>query len=92
MSKIELKKISIQIIIEIGIKRNIFSIIIVILITNRMVLVKFLNDSSVQPIESQWFQFYTPNQAKEIQEFWKSNAAVSSKMHYTLLCTSAGDK
>lgn len=44
---------------------------------NRMVLVKFLNDTQVQPLESQWFQFYTPNQDKEIQEFSKSNAAVS---------------
>lgn len=43
-----------------------------------MVLVKFLNDTQVQPLESAWFQFYTPNQDKEIQEFSQSNAAVSS--------------
>lgn len=48
-----------------------------LLIRERMVLVKFLNDTMVRPLESQWFQYYTPNQNEEIQEFSKSNAVVS---------------
>ncbi|XP_034105911.1 palmitoyl-protein thioesterase 1 [Drosophila albomicans] len=33
----------------------------------RLVLVKFLNDTIVQPKESQWFQFYEPGQDQHIQ-------------------------
>ena len=29
-------------------------------------MVKFLNDTIVQPKESQWFEFYKPGQDKEI--------------------------
>lgn len=43
----------------------------------RFVLVKFANDTIVQPIETEWFQFYTPNQDKQIQPLAESNAAVS---------------
>lgn len=42
----------------------------------RFVLVKFSNDTIVQPVESEWFQFYTPNQDKTIQPFAESNAVV----------------
>lgn len=57
----------------------IFQNLFVIIIPIRLVLVKFLNDTCVQPPDTQWFQFYTPNQAKEIQAFSESNAAVSTK-------------
>lgn len=43
----------------------------------RFVLVKFLQDTIVQPIDTEWFQFYVPNQDKQIQAFSESNAAVS---------------
>ena len=32
----------------------------------RFVMVKFINDTIVQPKESQWFEFYKPGQDKEI--------------------------
>lgn len=38
---------------------------------------KFNNDTIVQPIATEWFQFYVPNQDKQIQAFSESNAAVS---------------
>ncbi|XP_055305149.1 palmitoyl-protein thioesterase 1 isoform X1 [Sitodiplosis mosellana] len=41
---------------------------------NKFVLVKFSNDTIVQPIDTEWFQFYTPNQDKVIQPFAESNA------------------
>lgn len=44
----------------------------------RFVLVKFANDTIVQPVDSEWFQFYTPNQDKIIQPLAESNAAVSN--------------
>ncbi|KAH8386449.1 hypothetical protein KR093_000606, partial [Drosophila rubida] len=33
----------------------------------KLVLVKFLNDTIVQPRESQWFEFYAPGQDQQIQ-------------------------
>lgn len=36
------------------------------------VMVKFLKDSMVQPKDSEWFAFYTPGQAKEIQNLTES--------------------
>ncbi|XP_017086122.1 palmitoyl-protein thioesterase 1 [Drosophila eugracilis] len=38
----------------------------------RFVMVKFLNDTIVQPKESQWFQYYTTGQDKVIQPFNES--------------------
>ncbi|XP_016984706.1 palmitoyl-protein thioesterase 1 [Drosophila rhopaloa] len=38
----------------------------------KFVMVKFLNDTIVQPKESQWFQFYTSGQDKVIQPFKES--------------------
>lgn len=48
----------------------------------RFVLVKFSNDTIVQPIDTEWFQFYEPNQDKKIQAFSESNAAVSMQFQY----------
>lgn len=42
---------------------------------NKFVLVKFTEDEIVQPIDTEWFQFYTPNQDKIIQPLAESNAA-----------------
>lgn len=53
-----------------------------ILILHRFVLVKFSNDTVVQPVDTEWFQFYVPGQDKEIQALSESNAAVSK---YNLL-------
>ncbi|XP_037936348.1 palmitoyl-protein thioesterase 1-like [Teleopsis dalmanni] len=39
----------------------------------KFVMVKFLNDTIVQPKESQWFEFYTPGQDKEILPLKKSH-------------------
>lgn len=38
---------------------------------------KFLNDTMVQPIDSQWFEFYVPGQDRAIQPLAESRAAVS---------------
>lgn len=59
---------------------------IAIWILYRFVLVKFLQDTIVQPIDTEWFQFYVPNQDKNIQAFSESNAAVSmqSRSHVQL--------
>lgn len=46
----------------------------------RFVLVKFANDTIVQPIDTEWFQFYVPNQDKKIQAFSESSAAVSIQL------------
>lgn len=45
--------------------------------TFRFVLVKFRKDTIVQPIETEWFQFYTPNQDQVIQPLAESAVAVS---------------
>lgn len=45
--------------------------------SKRFVLVKFNQDTIVQPIETEWFQFYTPYQDKVIQPLAENNAAVS---------------
>jgi len=37
-------------------------------------MVMFLNDTIVQPKESQWFQFYTSGQDRIIQPFNESKA------------------
>lgn len=42
-------------------------------------LVKFTEDTIVQPRETQWFQFYTPNQDKEIQPLERSIVMVCSR-------------
>ncbi|MBN3305868.1 PPT1 thioesterase, partial [Amia calva] len=39
---------------------------------NKLVLVKFLKDSMVDPRESEWFGFYKPGQAKETQTLQES--------------------
>lgn len=36
------------------------------------VMVKFLNDSMVQPIESEWFGFYAPGQSQKIRPLQQS--------------------
>lgn len=55
-------------------------------------MVKFLKDKMVQPIDSQWFQFYAPNQDKIIQPLAESNAAVSdfnfNEWYQCLMCIS----
>lgn len=33
----------------------------------KLVLVKFLNDTMVQPTESSWFGYYSPGQDREVQ-------------------------
>lgn len=43
----------------------------------RFVLVKFRQDTIVQPIETEWFQFYSPNQDQIIQPLAESAVAVS---------------
>ncbi|XP_011167607.1 palmitoyl-protein thioesterase 1 [Solenopsis invicta] len=37
-----------------------------------LVLVKFENDSMVEPVETEWFGFYKPGQAKEVQKLQES--------------------
>lgn len=37
-----------------------------------MVLVKFANDTMVEPVESEWFGFYKPGQADEVQSLQNS--------------------
>lgn len=49
-------------------------------------MVKFTKDDMVQPIESEWFQFYKPGQDREIQPFAESNAAVSTSGIILLFC------
>lgn len=44
---------------------------------------KFTKDSMVQPIASEWFQFYAPNQDKVIQPLSENRAAVSSTLNAT---------
>lgn len=44
---------------------------------NRFVLVKFNGDTIVQPIATEWFEFYVPKQDKEILPLAKSRVAVS---------------
>lgn len=57
---------------------------------HRFVLVKFSEDTIVQPIDTEWFQFYTPNQDKVIQPLAESNAAVSFNFDaQQLSCVSA---
>lgn len=41
----------------------------------RFILVKFNQDSIVQPVETEWFQFYIPGEDKVIQKLSDSNAA-----------------
>lgn len=41
------------------------------------VMVKFENDTMVQPIASEWFEFYTPGQSREILSLNKSTIYVS---------------
>ncbi|KAH8373267.1 hypothetical protein KR009_012191, partial [Drosophila setifemur] len=50
----------------------------------KFVMVKFLNDTVVQPKESQWFEFYTTGQDKVIQPLNQSKVYVNlglDKMH-----------
>ncbi|TGZ53549.1 palmitoyl-protein thioesterase 1 [Temnothorax longispinosus] len=37
-----------------------------------LVLVKFENDTMVEPVETEWFGFYKPGQAKEVQKLQQS--------------------
>ncbi|KAL6265138.1 hypothetical protein P5V15_005228 [Pogonomyrmex californicus] len=37
-----------------------------------LVLVKFENDTMVEPVESEWFGFYKPGQAKDVQKLQQS--------------------
>lgn len=39
----------------------------------KFVLVRFNNDSMVLPVASEWFEFYTPGQAVEIQPLEESD-------------------
>lgn len=43
---------------------------------NRIVLVKFNGDTIVQPIASEWFEFYVPGQDKEILPLIQSRVGV----------------
>jgi len=36
------------------------------------VFVKFENDTMVEPVESEWFGFYKPGQAEEVQKLQES--------------------
>ncbi|XP_032674292.1 palmitoyl-protein thioesterase 1 [Odontomachus brunneus] len=58
-----------------------------------LVLVKFANDTMVEPVESEWFGFYKPGQAEEIQSLQQSELYqqdrlglhamdMSGKIHY----------
>lgn len=51
----------------------------------RFVLVKFRQDTIVQPIETEWFQFYTPNQDQVIQPLAESSVAVSVPVLFVAL-------
>lgn len=44
------------------------------------VMVKFLNDSMVQPKESEWFGFYKPGQSKEIEPLQESELYLKDKL------------
>jgi len=44
-------------------------------------MVQFLNDTIVQPKESQWFQYYTTGQNKVIQPFTESKVYQDVRMH-----------
>lgn len=44
-----------------------------LLTLENFVMVKFLNDSVVQPVESEWFGFYKPGQAEEIVDLRSSD-------------------
>ncbi|XP_015203993.1 palmitoyl-protein thioesterase 1 [Lepisosteus oculatus] len=46
-------------------KKNLMSL-------NKLVMVKFLKDSMVDPVDSEWFGFYGPGQAKETQTLQES--------------------
>lgn len=39
---------------------------------DNFVLVKFANDSMVQPVESEWFGFYKPGQSVEVESLQES--------------------
>lgn len=39
----------------------------------KLVFVKFENDSMVQPVESEWFGFYKPGQAEEVAALQQSD-------------------
>ncbi|CAG9855883.1 unnamed protein product [Phyllotreta striolata] len=44
------------------------------------VMVKFENDSMVQPVESEWFGFYKPGQAKEVQSLEESDLYINDRL------------
>lgn len=63
-----------------------------------LVLVKFANDTMVEPVESEWFGFYKPGQAEEVQSLQNSELYqedrlglramdISNKIHYLSLPT-----
>ncbi|XP_025263257.1 palmitoyl-protein thioesterase 1 [Camponotus floridanus] len=45
-----------------------------------LVLVKFENDTMVEPTESEWFGFYKPGQSKEIQTLQKSDLYLQDRL------------
>ncbi|XP_018336134.1 palmitoyl-protein thioesterase 1 [Agrilus planipennis] len=44
------------------------------------VMVKFLKDTMVQPIESEWFGFYKPGQSKDIQSLFNSTLYTEDRL------------
>lgn len=47
-------------------------------------MVKFINDTIVQPKESQWFEFYKPGQDKEILPLKESRVYKQVEFKYVL--------
>lgn len=48
---------------------------------DNFILVKFNNDTMVQPVESEWFGFYKPGQAKEVQTLEESRIFTDVRMN-----------
>jgi palmitoyl-protein thioesterase len=46
----------------------------------RFIMVRFNNDTIVQPIDSQWFGFYTPGQDQETQRMEETNLYLEDKL------------
>lgn len=45
-----------------------------------MIFVKFERDSMVQPVESEWFGFYKPGQAKEVETLQESDLYINVRI------------
>ncbi|EFN80497.1 palmitoyl-protein thioesterase 1 [Harpegnathos saltator] len=63
---------------------------------HNLVLVKFANDTMVEPVETEWFGFYKPGEAKEVQSLQESELYqedrlglramdMSGKLHFLLV-------